>query len=120
MARPVAIAFLLALAACGNAPSGEPPAASPTKQACVPEPVRVRIEDNKIFWNDQLVDEPELARRSAAHWCGVRTYAIMVDQSLPDPRDREAMARSQRVGRLIGTKQATLADTLNQLADGTY
>lgn len=124
MARPVTIVFLLALSACGNAPSGPPqgapPAATAKEQTCVPERANVRLEGAQIFWNGQPVDEPELARRSAAHWCGERTYAIMIEQSLPDPRDSAAMARSMRVSRLVGTKQATLADTLKQLADGTY
>jgi len=80
----------------------------------------VRVDERQIFWNGEVIDEPELARRAAAHWCGRRPHIITVDQSLPDPNDRAAIALSLRVGRLIGTKQATLEETLRKLADGSY
>lgn len=118
--RSIVFALVLAVAACDNAPSILPPASSANAQVCVHEPVNVRIDHNQIFWNSDLVDEAELARRSASHWCGERPYAIMTEQALPDPGDKAALALSMRVGKLIGTKQATLADTLKQLADGTY
>ncbi|MEQ1784233.1 MAG: hypothetical protein ABMA14_23000 [Hyphomonadaceae bacterium] len=80
----------------------------------------ILIEHGQIFWNGEAIDEPEVAKRSAAHWGGERPYAIKIDQALPAPDDHAAIALSMRVGRLIGTKQATLAGTLKKLADGSY
>lgn len=120
MMRTTAISLLLALAACSDASGDSQDTASAKEETCVPERVKVGIEHDQILWNDEAVDEPELARRSAAHWCGERPYVIVFDQALPAPDDRAAIARSIRVSRLIGTKQATLAETLKQLAAGTY
>jgi hypothetical protein len=124
MVSPVAWAivsgFLVALAACGNAPSSSPLPAAATEEPCVSEGVSIQIEHGQIFWNGEVIDEPEVARRSAAHWCGERPYAIRTDQALPAPDDHASIALSIRVGQLIGTKQAKLANTLKRRVDGSY
>lgn len=118
--RALIVSFLLVLPACENSSPASPPLAATGEEECVSERVRVRLDRNRIFWNDEAVDEPELAKRSAAHWCGERPPVIMMEQVITDPRDQAAIARSVRIGKLIETKQATLADTLKQLAEGSY
>jgi hypothetical protein len=118
--RTAIIGLLLALAACDSALPSSTVSAGPNVAACVSEPVTVRVDGGQIFWNSDSVDEPELARRAAAHWCGERPYVIKADFALPDPNDRDGMALSVRVSRLISTKQAALEETLRKLADGTY
>ena len=120
MARAIVIGFLVALASCGNAPSSSPLPAAANEEPCVSEGVSILIEHGQIFWNGEVIDEPEVARRSAAHWCGEWPYAIKIDQALPAPDAHAAIKLSIRVSRLIGTKRATLADTLKNLADGSY
>lgn len=120
MTRTVIAVSLLCLAACDGAPASTAQPTSATEEKCVFGRAKVTITDNVIRWNGDIVDEAELARRAAAHWCGERPYAITTDQAVPHPDDRAAIELSLRVSRLIGTKQATLAETLRKLADGTY
>lgn len=120
MTRTIITASLLLLTACDGAPPSTAQPVSATEDKCVFGPANVTIANNEIRWNGDIVDEAELAKRAAAHWCGERPYAIKTDHVIPHPDDRAAIELSLRVSRLIGTKQATLAETLRKLADGTY